>query len=421
MGFTFIHAADLHLDAPFRGITEVLEQKGNAKLGRLLRSATFTALDRLVSLCLAEEADFLVLAGDVYNASDSSLRARMALKDAFARLDAAGIGVYLAHGNHDPYREIASIPWPDNVRVFGLEMTVFEARLKKGGTALVHGVSHATDREKRNLAKLFRRRDAHCFQLGVLHCALTGASEGHALYAPCTLADLAETGLDYFALGHVHSPNIFGLHGTERKPPYAAYSGSLQGLHGNEPGPRGCLLARVDDAGRAEPEFRPLAPVVWENVQTAAPEDVPSLEALVLERLEEAACRAGAEALVAGLELTGNTALDSELRKEGHLETLLARLREQLPENIWLRRIRLNTRPLRDPLEYLERPDLTGEVARAARAMLHDPEGLDEARQSLRQLYSPKVRRILGEPGDEAMKELLAEAELLCLNLLEEE
>ena len=121
---TFVHAADLHLDAPFRGLTARLSRPSPAQhqeqpLAHMAQNATFIALERLTATCLAVHADFLILAGDVYNSRESSLRARLALRDAFLTLEKAGIRVFLAHGNHDPLiEEDNAIPWPGNVTVF---------------------------------------------------------------------------------------------------------------------------------------------------------------------------------------------------------------------------------------------------------------------------------------------------------------
>ena len=58
----FIHAADIHLDSPLRG----LEAYPGAPAERL-RIATRQAFDRVVELCLEERADFLIVAGDLFD------------------------------------------------------------------------------------------------------------------------------------------------------------------------------------------------------------------------------------------------------------------------------------------------------------------------------------------------------------------
>ena len=95
----YVHAADLHLDVAFKGAVSQFEDVSRS--GRQLWEATFTALERLVRLCERERPDFVVLAGDIYNEEDHSLRAQFALRDACKRLEAHGISVFIAHGNHE--------------------------------------------------------------------------------------------------------------------------------------------------------------------------------------------------------------------------------------------------------------------------------------------------------------------------------
>lgn len=454
MAFTFIHAADLHLGAPFRSISAAFQNRPG-RVREELQKATFTALERLVEVCLQAGADVLVLAGDVYNVAESSLTARFALRDAFARLGEGGVRVFVAHGNHDPLPEKPSpVPWPENVFVFGKEPASHDVKTKSGDVLAICGISHATGKETANLAlRLKRKPDGPRFQMGVLHCALTGKSEGHSLYAPCSLKDLAATGLDYIALGHVHGLQVLGLHGGEPRHPYAAYPGSMQGLHRNEPGLKGCLLVRVDDSGKASPLLVPLAPVIWEDLRvdlTGRPvEDLLDLAALCLEEMEglgrklrdnclQAARDAGLDealceprAFIFSLELCGAASLDAELRKPGTLEAFLERLREQASaRGAWVRKIRLLTRPGRDRMIDIQRQDLVGEVVRLAEAARSEgPLGetaRDEASQVLGELFArPRFMRARGvtlaSPDEQELKELLREAEIRCLNLLEKE
>lgn len=512
--FTFVHAADLHLDAPFRGVSDmllsssssVIRPKAFEELARLLREATFIALRRLTELCIREQADALLLAGDIYNSADSSLRARLALRDAFVRLEAHGVRVFLVHGNHDPLSEEASaIPWPGNVIAFGSRMEVHPV-VRQGETlALVHGVSHTGPREGKNLARQFKRRPpasagTDVLQIGLLHCALTDLSGAHAPYAPCTFSDLAETGMDYWALGHVHVCRVLDHwgkalpgyfvgqasgppDGTAAGPepgqpdappaeqpaaqprehaavrPFAAYPGSLQGLHVNEAGPHGCLLLRSDDQGALTAEAIPLSPVRWETVRADIPqdiEDIPALENLLLERLagfspgrnacsgedglanrawrervEEAkpADLAGPrqyppEAVLVRLTLSGRSELDHELRKNGAADALGEHLNAELDgTGVWIRDVLVDTRPLADLALSLQRPDLAGETLRTAFALRDDPASLALAAEScLAPLFDrPKLRKVLVLPQGEELARLAEEAALLCLDLLEGE
>lgn len=63
----FVHAADLHIDSPLRG----LDAYEGAPVERL-RGASRTALENLVSLAIDENVEFMVLAGDVYDTNPST-------------------------------------------------------------------------------------------------------------------------------------------------------------------------------------------------------------------------------------------------------------------------------------------------------------------------------------------------------------
>lgn len=466
---TFVHAADLHLDAPFRGLTASLARPSPAQaqehtLARMAQNSTFTALERLTATCLAVQADFLILAGDVYNSRESSLRARLALRDAFLTLEKAGVRVFLAHGNHDPLTgEDNAIPWPANVTVFGGSLSSHTVTRNGEAIALVHGISHVRDKEHRNLAALFSRRaptllEADILQIGVLHCALLGNSGAHAAYAPCTITDLTASGLDYWALGHVHTPQTAPLHSGSR-PPYYAYPGSLQGLHVNETGDHGCLVIKATGTSTEAPRMVPLAPLVWHNLSFNLEADspageeiatVPDLENALLERLEELAAEpreeqpsepglsegapspAGqpvdpplpefpAEAHVVRLVLTGRSPLDHELRKAGALATLRERLDGALRGSpLWLRDIQAATRPVLSLEGIATRPDLMGEAYRTGRALREHPEDLAAAAEvCFHPLHkNAKLRPYIQPPADADLAEILGEAEALCLDLL---
>ena len=57
-----VHAADIHLDSPMHGLAAY----DTAPVGEL-RLATRAALHNLVELCLDEQADALLIGGDLYD------------------------------------------------------------------------------------------------------------------------------------------------------------------------------------------------------------------------------------------------------------------------------------------------------------------------------------------------------------------
>src|SRR5262249_27908612 len=111
----FVHAADLHLDSPFRGVGSA-----SAALRERLQSATLGALRRVVDHTIACKADFLVIAGDVYDSKDRNLRALVSFRNQMERLAERNIAAYIVHGNHDPLNGWGSgFQLPPNVVTFG--------------------------------------------------------------------------------------------------------------------------------------------------------------------------------------------------------------------------------------------------------------------------------------------------------------
>ena len=116
--FSFIHTADLHLDSPFIGLRQV-----DSAVATLIKDATFRALDNVVDLAIRQKVDFFLLAGDVYDASDRSLRAQLKFADGLGKLAQAGVRSFICHGNHDALDGwSASLRWPEGVHIFGPEL-----------------------------------------------------------------------------------------------------------------------------------------------------------------------------------------------------------------------------------------------------------------------------------------------------------
>ncbi|WP_339062835.1 DNA repair exonuclease [Tepidibacillus marianensis] len=112
--FRFIHTADLHLDSPFKGLGHFPKQKVNE-----IYESTFQSFDRIVNYCIEKDVNFLLIAGDVYDGEEQSLRAQIHLKRELERLDAKGIDTFIVHGNHDPLsKEKRRIKWPERVHFF---------------------------------------------------------------------------------------------------------------------------------------------------------------------------------------------------------------------------------------------------------------------------------------------------------------
>ena len=334
----FVHSADIHLDSPLRGLAG---QEGSAV--SLIRAATREAFDTLVSRTIEEEARFLVIAGDLYDGNWRDYQTGLFFVRQMGRLREAGIRVYLIYGNHDAESQITRrLVLPDNVSVFpARKSATFE--IEDLGVAL-HGQSFRQRDVSENLAQSYPPPKPGALNIGVLHTALAGA-EGHANYAPCSLEELVRKGYDYWALGHVHQPNI--LH----RQPYVAYSGVLQGRHIRETGPKGAYLVSVQEGVISEPVQLEVDLVRWSIVEVPAQHctSIQDLLDAVRDRIEQAVLeRADGRLLACRIVISGPTEIHSAAL--GSEEKLLAEARsaaEGLGEDrAWIERLVVNTAPL---------------------------------------------------------------------------
>ena len=372
MRFKFVHAADLHLDTPFRGIPS------DSGLAGTFQQATFRAFSRIVDVCLRERVAFLLLAGDLFDTKDRSVRARLALRRELERLDAAGIQTFIVHGNHDPLSgDTGALALPGSVKVFGAAWEEVEVRREGRLLCRVQGISYPEVEVRENLSARFGRT-APDFTVGLLHANL-GGSEGHANYAPCSVEDLAARGLDYWALGHVHTRAEYLLPGGA----VAVYPGNPQGRHVHEPGERGCVLVAVED-GVTRRQFVPVDRVRWHRLEVALT-GLGALDGLVAAALErvDAECSAELEGHAVRLTLTGRGPLHRELSPPEALRQLEVDLREQLAQ----RRPPVLLESLRDA----SRPELDLETLRLAGGfpgtLLDETEALMETPGALASLW----------------------------------
>lgn len=362
----FIHAADLHLDAPFKGVNATDERVRQA-----LVASTYDALSALVDACIERSVDFLVVAGDAYNSRDRSVRAQFAFKAAMERLADAGIRVYAAAGNHDPTSGwTAGLALPDNVRVFS-DAAVERIVVEDGGEPLcaVYGRSYRRSAETADLARDFSRVAEDDVAIAVLHTNVGGRTE-HEPYAPSTLAELQSARMDYWALGHIHKPEVLTEQST-----VAVYAGCTQGLNPNEAGPRGCYLVTV--GGGVSLEFVPTAAVVWDRRTVDATElpGVGDVRAALAEVCADVRRDAGGRPAIVRIALEGRSDAHADLARPGVLADLVDDLRaEQLDIEpwVWVDRVRDLTRQPVDLAALRESEEFAGDLVRLSDERLAD-------------------------------------------------
>jgi exonuclease SbcD len=295
MGFRFVHAADIHLDSPLQH----LDEYPGAPVEDI-RLATRRALARLVDFTLESEADFLVIAGDLFDGDWKDCNTPLYLISEMKRLRDGGIAAFIALGNHDAAnRTLLSLPWLDHVHFFDPKKP--ERVLLPGGEVALYGQSFRERHISEDMTAKFPLGDPGTFNIGVLHTSASGAP-GHEPYAPCSLDSLRSRRYQYWALGHVHTRTQLSAD------PWIVFPGNIQGRSVRECGSRGCYLVDVSDSGRVSLEFRPLDVVRWERVTVSLDREkaAADLDDLAQSAIERAAAAAEERPLAVRVRLEGS-------------------------------------------------------------------------------------------------------------------
>lgn len=364
----FVHAADLHLGAPLRELGKGIDDEAR----RELVAKVNTAFDNLIDETIAHDAEFIVLAGDIYDGAEREAHAQIKFSLGLERLVKAGIGVYIVHGNHDPLLNnvINVVSLPDGVTVFGSDgVTQVRHTLRDGRAVVVAGVSYTQVNETRNLAKLFHdvdRGDAAAV-VGLLHTNLGGVSIAHGNYAPSSESDLADAPVDYWALGHVHRRQVKPI-GSHR---YWAYPGNLQGRDAGEEGAKGALVVPILERGVGEPQFLPLDTIRFAHLNIDCTE-VENLTGIAEAIRGRAAGLSDGRPLIVRVYLRGRSEAHGAMAEVENLENALQMLCAESLHGGYIERVKSYLLPSLDVDELREADDLLGDLLRAVDSLSAD-------------------------------------------------
>ncbi len=363
----FLHASDLHIDSPLRG----LDRYEGAPVARL-RTATRAALERLVDMAIAERVDFVLFAGDIYDRDWQDFHTGLFFREQMVRLARAEIRVFIVQGNHDAQGVITrQLPLPLNVTMFS-SRTAQTVRIDELSVA-IHGRSFPERAVTEDLVPSYPAPVPDFFNIGMLHTSLNGRA-GHDTYAPTDLATLVAKGYDYWALGHVHAREVVS------DVPRVVYPGNLQGRRVEEAGPKGCELVTVE-AGRVEAEFVALDVVRWSQVVVPL-DGLESLEALggvFREALAPVLAGAADRLHAVRVTLTGSTGLHRvEANQPGTLAAAVQAAAQDVSDaEVWIEQVRLELTTPMDRAQAAQRQDAVGELIRLVDSIAGDDAELE--------------------------------------------
>lgn len=253
--FRFLQCGDLHLGTPFKYLKSLGKQ-----VDEFANRATYRSFEAIVDLALQEQVQAVIITGDIYDSETHNLEAQVRFAHECERLSQGHIPVFMVQGNHDPAESwSAHIDLPENVHVFSAQSAERVPLVAHGRTlAYIYGISCSRQNREEAVAKSLVAQADDPFSIGLFH-GTVGASEDHELVGPAKLNELIDSGMDYWAIGHIHKRQV--LH----EYPHVVYAGNIQGLHRKEQGPKGCYIVDVTGNGHIHLNFHETGAVRFEH------------------------------------------------------------------------------------------------------------------------------------------------------------
>lgn len=392
----FLHAADLHLDSPFKGLKNL-----PAARFKHIQGSTFASFERLIDEALKREVDFVLISGDLFDEEDRSIRAQARLVQQFERLKEKEIPVFIIHGNHDHLGGFrVQLDMPPHVHIFSERPEWKQVRTKDGADVSIAGFSYGSRHIHERVITEYPKAEGGGYRIALLHGSEGSIEADHEPYAPFTIKELLDKGYDYWALGHIHKRQI--LH----QDPYIVYPGNIQGRHRKETGPKGCYEVELE-GDRTELTFIPVQEVEW--IQKSVSLDGVTRFGELYNRIREAVDSCGEDMIELRLEGKGSLGEEEWRRiQNGELLDTIQSAMEDEQGIKWVHRVSFAEEKWvldeRDPfsqimfemLDELEQGDWASSLSELMDHPLIYRHGLQVDQEVFHD-----VRKLLGTPGKE--------------------
>lgn len=308
----FIHSADWHLDSPFSARNAQEAAQRRAELRQLP--------ERLADYVNEHGIGLVLLTGDLFDGKNVYRETMETLSAALARMKAK---VLITPGNHDCWGPLWDTQiWSDNVYIFHQNrLTTLEL-----GDLVFHGGAFTAPEQGTSLLSGFKRAEDGKLHIGLFH----GEVAAESVYHPLHPGDIAASGLDYLALGHIHKRGEARYGKT-----LVAWPGCPEGRGFDETGEKGFYEGTISEDGSISIAFVPFARRKYEILTV----DVTGKDA---EKAVEASLPANTEQDDYRIILTGEAeqpavnALTERL--QGRFAALEIRDQTRLPRDLWEKR-----------------------------------------------------------------------------------
>lgn len=399
---SFIHAADLHLDSPMLGLKHL-----PSTIFERLQESTFSAFTKVVDAALQKNVDFVILAGDLFDGEDRSLRAQSRFQKQMERLASKKIEVFIVHGNHDHMNgKWPLLMMPENVHVFSDKVEVKAFTNAAGTSVHLYGFSYPQRHVLERKVDEYIKNIGSDFHIGILHGHFEGNSI-HGKYAPFTISDLLDKQFDYWALGHIHTRVLL------MEEPPIVYPGNIQGRNRKEIGMKGCYHVTLTDSGSLL-EFIPTSDVIWHELMVDSSDVISFSDLYNLCRTSIEEVRSVEQGTLLTITLK-NVNLDHQIHSLIDSGELLEALQEEEKDEerfVWPINLTLCKTKL------WERDSLVGE-ADFYEELFSTIDLYQEMDKCLSLLYNhPSARKFLQPISKEEQNEILHEAESMLVDLL---
>lgn len=247
----FLQVSDLHLDRPFTGITKASPAFEKAVMAENKRSFA-----EIIQLALDKKVQLVLFCGDTFHSPHLPLATQSFFIAGLNQLAEKNIQVVITFGNHDYYtKERFLLPLPENVHLFTKEEVEVKRFTFEDEIIEVAGFSYNHPTLPINMGEKFPKKGEN-FRIGIYH----GEEKLKGVYAPFQKKQLASLNYDYWALGHIHVPEVLSF------APPIIYPGTPVGHTKKETQVKGVVLGEVMKGKEVKFSFLPVSQINYTSL-----------------------------------------------------------------------------------------------------------------------------------------------------------